>query len=269
MFLPCKAFLALALLAVPAACVFALPGAAAPQDQPAAPRALTIADVTRMVKAGLSEDLVIAQIRKNGKAFDLTTDDLLKLKESGVSDNILKAMVDPGGPAQAPDPAPGSVPEEVGVYWAEGGKEMRRIEGLAVSNLRSGSRLASSLTLGIKRQRVNAQLKGARAQTRVNERRPQFYFYLPEDASIGDYLLLRLAQRLDVRQLEVGERTMWKDQAGVDHAVQVDFSYKRLKNRVYVVTPNNDMTTGEYGFYIAAGVETKKAVGRVYDFGID
>ena len=96
-----------------------------------------------------------------------------------------------------------------------------------------------------------------------------FLFYLPEDASIGDYILLRLAQRKDVRQIEIGERTLWKVQSGVDHAKETDFTYDRIKNRLYRLRPNGELGPGEYGFYIASGVELKKATGRIYDFGID
>jgi hypothetical protein len=165
-------------------------------------------------------------------------------------------------------PAPG-IPDEVGVYWTEHNGELHRVEGIAVSNMRTGSTFASRMTLGIKRMRINAQLNGPHAQIRIKERQPQFYFYLPEDASIGDYLLLRLAQRPDVRQIEIGEKTMWKEQAGVDHAKEVSFTYKRVKNRLYLLSPNGELDMGEYGFYVASGVELKKATGRIYDFGID
>jgi len=33
------------------------------------------------------------------------------------------------------------------------------------------------------------------------------------------------------------------------------------------VTPNIELPTGEYGFYVAAGSE--KGVGRIYDFFVD
>jgi hypothetical protein len=241
---------------------------------------LTVEDIGRLVQAGLSEDLIIAKLRKNGKAFDLSTDELLSLKKAGVSDRILNVMMDPGQPAPvrpavpsvsapaASTPAPG-IPDEVGVYWTDRNAELHRIEGIAVSNMRTGSTFASRMTLGIKRMRINAQLNGPHAQIRIKERQPQFYFYLPEDASIGDYLLLRLAQRPDVRQIEIGEKTMWKEQAGVDHAKEVSFTYKRVKNRLYLLSPNGELDLGEYGFYVASGVELKKATGRIYDFGID
>ena len=158
---------------------------------------LSVEEVTMLVQAGLAEDLVIARIKKHGKAFELTTEQLLLLKKAGVSDNIIRAMLDPQSerkPAGAPIPPPtripsqaGPVPEnaparqlaqpidapglpdEQGVYWAKSGKELIRLEGKAVSNVRTGSTLASGLTAGIKRARINAQLKGARAETRIKE----------------------------------------------------------------------------------------------------
>jgi hypothetical protein len=36
-----------------------------------------------------------------------------------------------------------------------------------------------------------------------------------------------------------------------------------------MLTPSRELAPGEYGFYIASGVELKKASGRIYDFGIE
>jgi hypothetical protein len=279
-----------------------------PQVAPAPkPAELTVEQVVQLVQAGLSDDLVIAKIKKNNKAFDLSTDELLKLKAAKVSENIIMLLMDPTAqpkvaPPPPPPPAPATlptsipeqdkavttgepktafqktvetqqtnttVPEEQGLYWLKGGKELVRIEGSAVSNVRTGSTLVSGLTAGIKKAKMNAQLKGARSEFRMKERQPQFYFYLPENASVVDFLLLKIGQRLDVRQIEIGEKTFWKLQAGVDHTAQVEFTYKRIKNRLYLVTPNHELEPGEYGFYSmgVSAVELKNS--RVYDFGID
>src|ERR1022692_2809188 len=161
---------------------------------------LTVEDIGRLVQAGISEDLIIAKLRKNGKAFDLSTDELLRLKKAGVSDRILNVMMDPGQPAPAQaevssvavpaagTPAPG-IPDEVGVYWTEHNGELHRVEGIAVSNKRTGSTFASKMTLGIKRMRVNAQLNGPHAQLRIKERQPQFYFYLPGFTGVAVFTL--------------------------------------------------------------------------------
>ncbi len=267
----------------------------------ARPQGLTVDSVVAMVQGGLSEDLIIARIRREDKAFDLSPEEMIKLKQSGVSEAILMVMLNPraeitkpaipapaasstpatspapeGNPpappaAQSPAPvsADAPIPDEQGVYWAKGGKELIRVEGKAVSNLRTGSTLASRMTLGIKRNRVNAQLKGARSENRLKEKQPIFYLFLPEEASVGDYLLVRMAQRLDVRQIEIGQSTFWKQQSGVDHFKEVEFTHTRIKPRLYRVVPTRELDPGEYGFLVAAGIELKKPTGRIYDFGID
>jgi hypothetical protein len=48
-----------------------------------------------MVEAGLSDDLIIARIRKEYKPFDLSTDDMIRLKKAKVSDAVMKVMLDP------------------------------------------------------------------------------------------------------------------------------------------------------------------------------
>ncbi len=74
---------------------------------------LSVDEVIQLVHEGLSEDLVIAKVKKNGKAFDLSTQQLLQLKKAGASNNLIKVMMNPevdfAQPA-APGPAPSVAP---------------------------------------------------------------------------------------------------------------------------------------------------------------
>src|SRR3954447_25858065 len=83
------------------------------QQQPTEPR-LTVQEVVKLTRAGLAEDIIITKIKKNGKAFDLSADELLDLKRDGVSDNVIKYLLDPSQPysppAAAPPPATPSSP---------------------------------------------------------------------------------------------------------------------------------------------------------------
>lgn len=58
-------------------------------------RTMTIDDVVRMSKAGLSDDLIIQQIKKKGQRFDLSTDQLIQLKSASVSERVIQVMIDP------------------------------------------------------------------------------------------------------------------------------------------------------------------------------
>jgi curli biogenesis system outer membrane secretion channel CsgG len=62
--------------------------------------------VIESVKAGLSESLIIRTLKRDNKPLDLTTADLVKLKNAGVSENIINVMLDPASaPAAAAAPA--------------------------------------------------------------------------------------------------------------------------------------------------------------------
>jgi len=54
----------------------------------AKPQELTVDSVVSMVQAGLSEDVIIARIRKEDKAFDLSPEGMIRLKRAGASDGI-------------------------------------------------------------------------------------------------------------------------------------------------------------------------------------
>lgn len=52
----------------------------------------TTADVTAMVTSGLSDDVIITHVRTHGVAAPLTTTEIIRLHESGVSEKVINAM---------------------------------------------------------------------------------------------------------------------------------------------------------------------------------
>ena len=86
----------------------------APKTAPAKPAAAKPAaapspvdSVIQSVKMGLSENLIIKTLQRDNKPMNLTPGDLVKLKNAGVSENIIGTMLDP---ASAPAPAAAAVP---------------------------------------------------------------------------------------------------------------------------------------------------------------
>jgi hypothetical protein len=68
-------------------------GQRAEPQKAAAAAQLPIDQIIQMVAAKLPDDVIIATIRKSGSKFDLTPDALIKLKTAGVSDAVLRAMM--------------------------------------------------------------------------------------------------------------------------------------------------------------------------------
>ena len=62
---------------------------------------MTVEDVVRLARAGVSEEIILAQIDARHESFDLTANQLLELKAATVSDRVIRAMLsaDPRPPA--------------------------------------------------------------------------------------------------------------------------------------------------------------------------
>jgi curli biogenesis system outer membrane secretion channel CsgG len=76
-----------------------------------APKATSPVDsVIQLVKSGMSENLIIKTLQRQNKPMDLSPADLVKLKNAGVSENVIGVMMDPSNApapaAPAPTPAP-------------------------------------------------------------------------------------------------------------------------------------------------------------------
>jgi len=56
---------------------------------------MTVDDVIKMSEAGRSDEVIIEQLKKEGQYFNLTSDQLLKLKTAHVSKQVIQVMVDP------------------------------------------------------------------------------------------------------------------------------------------------------------------------------
>ncbi len=65
--------------------------------------------VIQLVKAGMSDDLIIKSLKKTNKSADLSPADMVKLKQAGVSDNVIGVMLDP---SSTPAPAAAAAPPQ-------------------------------------------------------------------------------------------------------------------------------------------------------------
>jgi len=91
----------------------ASPKPAAPKPAAAKPAAAasSVDSVIQSVKAGLSESIIIRTIQRENKPANLSTADLVKLKNAGVSEKIIDVMLDPASaPAASAAPAPVAAP---------------------------------------------------------------------------------------------------------------------------------------------------------------
>lgn len=161
-----------------------------------------------------------------------------------------------------------SVPNEAGMYLVRGG-DSTKVLGQIVEFERSGSLLASKVTLGVKSRKANAQLLGAHATT-VTNASPEFYFVPAKqesDAGVnaGDLILIRLEEKGNRRQFEVGAEGDWRASKGISITHQIQLDRSEVKPGVFKITPVGELGRGEYGLYLARG---EGLAAYIYDFSV-
>lgn len=67
---------------------------------------LAIADIKALSRAGVSDEVIISQIRNSRTAYRLSTAEIIDLKDSGVSSRVIDFMINTPSLYSAPPPPP-------------------------------------------------------------------------------------------------------------------------------------------------------------------
>ena len=84
--------------------------------RPGMVEAVTVKEIVDLSRAGMSDEVVIALIKADQTIFNLAAADLVALKNAGVSQRILLAMLQSGRDPDAPAPARSMAPEPPPAY---------------------------------------------------------------------------------------------------------------------------------------------------------
>jgi hypothetical protein len=253
------------------------------QAQDTAVPQLSIEEVVKLHDAGFAEDVIITKIRKNAKAFNLSTDELVDLRKAGISDTVVRFLLDPsqpyspppaapppsGPPATGPTPSPrqyppdknsAQIPAEPGLYWIVDDKPARIEPRLLLLSEAKGGFGKVLKGKGV------AYLAGPAAASRTKEQRPIFYLRPPEGKGVEEFVLAQLVRKSDRRDLELVSSGK-KQELNADAIRQ--FDSLEVGPRLFRLTPSK-LAAGEYVFFqIGTGEPDKGTAGKGFDFGID
>lgn len=254
--------------------------------------------VLKLLAAGLPDQAIIAKIRSSRTAFDLSTDNLIALRNKGVSGQVMAAMLEPVATTapefstDSPDPA---VPHYPGVYMI-GTKENRMTRMMATSSnqAKTGGILGYAFTMGIASMSVKATIPGASAKVQTGNVAPGFYLFFDESvprnmqgpgasiwttgngsltSSPEELSLVRFSEKENAREARVGSINIAGAKQGVMDKDRIEFQSEQIRPGVFKVTPTTNLKPGEYGFIQAlTGGNVSGGGGamtaRVFDFGI-
>jgi len=261
-------------------------------QSPKTGESLTVEEVVNLSKAGFSEEVIITKIRKNGKAFDLNAAELVELKRIGITDAIIKFLLDPSQPYTPPPPPPppvskssdasgglpppapppakhyppddfaSKVPSEPGLYRFPAEAPVR-VDIKILLGTKEDAGLGKVL---MKKGKIIAYLVGPASKTRIKEPAPVFYMRLPEGKAIEEVVLVAFDRRADRREIEMGPpgpKQELKAQA------MRQFDSLEVGPGLFKLTTAK-LAKGEYLFFQLGSAEPPKgSYGKGFDFAID
>jgi hypothetical protein len=222
--------------------------------------------VTKLVKAGLSEDLIVTTINSSPGTYDTSANGLIALKKAGASDKVIAAIVIKASGVTAAAPAPassagsatstssvvlaqGALPDgvdTVGVYYLDNtGSHWQEVPAEVV-NFKSEGALKHYASAGLLKGEMTGLVGGNRSPLTL-KLPSKFVLYVPEGRAPGEYQLIRLHENADSREFRAANGGIVHDAGGALRDV-IDYTPKKIAPRVYLIEMSEDYDKGEYGF---------------------
>jgi hypothetical protein len=241
--------------------------------------ALTNESILKLVKSGISEDVVLSVINQQKGTYRTGVDDLVTLKTEGVSDKVIAAMVNKGTmTAPAPSAADAStvgslapqtatgMPTEAGVYFKRGDAWIEVFP--EVVNWKTGGVTKTVLSAGLIKGDLNGRLAGSSSHTTIKVP-TEVLVVAPEGVTITEYQLLRLRPQKEGREFRTVTGGFVHVSGGATRDL-VPFDGKRVGPRSFTVMLSS-LTPGEFGFLAPTSDNSQKAVsaiGKMYTFRV-
>lgn len=232
-----------------------------------AQQALNNDSVIKMVKAGLTDDVIVATINANQGAFDASPDGLIALKQAGVSNKVIDAIVAksaasapdsaqpsaPGASAPAP-PEPPAQPQfaplppgvdNIGAYYKDSGGNWQPLPAEVVI-FQSGGLVKHVASAGLVKEDLNGLVGGMRSRLVVSTP-VTFILHVPQGRTASDFELVHLRVVSNNRQFQSVAGGLIHD-SSTSIRDEIDFSSKQIGPSAYEVVLNNGLGDGEFGF---------------------
>jgi hypothetical protein len=242
-------------------------------------QALDNATILQLAKSGLGDDLIIQSINSAPGNYKTGPEDLVTLKQAGLSDRVLGAMIAKevaettaaSGPNQ---PAAATALEfegvnEVGVYYKDPSKETATQWVKLypeILSFRSAGAIKSIATDGLMKEDRNGHVFGKTAQVSLT-RHTAILLYVPDGTVPEEFQLLKLRVTSDSREFRAQTGGFLHTTSVTDREV-LPLAATKIAPRMYRFTLPQDLTLGEYGLVPPGSMGGGNATsgGKIYTF---
>ena len=232
--------------------------------------------ILRMHAAGLSDDLLVQTVELQPGRYTTGPDDLITLKQAGLSDRVISAMqahgsglATRGGKAlRDTNPAPLAAGiDEIGVYYRDRNGEWQMLRTERVE-FRGSNRLKSTLTNGILREDTNGWLDEGKSSLALATG-TELLLYTPVGTQADEYDFLRFNEHKNSRDFRVKTGGVFHSQTGAGKN-ELEFQPHKIAPQMYTFTVPRDIEKGEYGVLPpgSANMQGMAHAGKIFTFSI-
>ncbi|QNI36155.1 hypothetical protein [Edaphobacter albus] len=240
---------------------------------PAPLKTLTNSSIIRMASAGLSDDLILQAISAQPGQYTTDADALVDLKDSGVSERVITAMINKGRKRIAPEgtsttsdppPAPVSEVNDIGAYYKDRNGTWQPLQ-TEVVHIKSGGWLKSTATHGIIKQDRNGHLNGRESKLAL-QAPVEILVYAAPSVDIAEYDFIRFRINSDNREFRALTGGVFHSTGGAQRD-EVPFHPERVAPRTWRFTVDHSVGGGEFGI-LPPGTGNVTNGGKIYTFAI-
>ena len=240
---------------------------------------LTNQSIIDMTNLGFSEDIIVAKINTSNCLFNISIDSLNFLKQKGVGNNTILAMMNI---CKLNQESQKSLEESIsGIFYKDKG-ELKKIYPTVFSGSKTNT-LGSALTYGIASSKIKSTIPGRTSRVIISHTLPEFVFLFKDNAnndssnwmfstasSPNQFVLVKLTQKYKSRELETGKVNLYSGTSvGVPEDVTVQFDIEMVDETEFKVTPRQVLDPGEYCFFYQGAIPVGGYSNQsIFDFSI-
>lgn len=211
--------------------------------------------VIKLAKSGLTEELILNVIRQQPGAYNLGATELIALKDAGVSEKIISAMLAKGRPdgGATGSPADPSKPSltggrttvnDPGLFYKKGNEYLELLTE-EVTWKTSGA-MKNIASAGIVKKDLNGTIPGPSSRNFL-QNPMEILISPPKGLTVNAYILLPMRPDKGVREFKVGPVNQ---KSGVAKGA-IPFGVEKVGNNVFRLVLQTPLAPGEYGILAA------------------
>ncbi|MFN7920604.1 MAG: hypothetical protein U0Q16_10940 [Bryobacteraceae bacterium] len=225
--------------------------------------------IIKLVKSGMSEDLILNVIRQQPGTYALGADQLIELKNGGASEKIIAAMLAkmagkeaPAASGAASNPAPAAkaaLPTAGGPHYKKGSEWFELIDETV--DWKNTGLMKNFVSAGIVKKNLKGTVSGPNSRNLLNASN-DILLVTPQGVSVSEFVLVPMKSEKGKREFEVGPTNK---KSGLAQGA-IAFGLQKAGANQYQVILTTPLQPGEYGILLLSAIGSGTGMGQMFTF---